>query len=774
MKTRFIALTTTLLCFVAGLSHAQQLVKGKISDEKDGSPVSFANVLLLKQDSTYIIGTTSDINGTFTLSNPANENSILSVSYIGYESACLPLNSSRNPQEEIEVQLKQSAIHLSEVTIQARSVIIKNDRKIILPNEEQIKMSTDGTDILRKMQLPRIMVDPTSGEITMSGSGTVQLRVNGVEVTSAEIASIPPADILRIEYHDDPGVRFGGADAVIDYITRRKESGGNANGVLFNSIGGKRTSADDRLALKYNFGKSEISANATYVKRKSDWTREYDEKLIFPDHEVHRVEVGEPTPFNKSILAGNLNYSLMEKDRYFFNAQLRYTYNDFPNGYEDRRSTLYTSESDVPLTISDHTVEKSKSPALDLYYQQNLSNNQLLIFNVVGTYIDTDSRRTYQEKRDNLLETDIMSHINGDKYSIIAEGIYEKKAGQGKITAGMKHLQAYTNNEYAGTTIADVSLRQAESSVYAEYQGRAGKWGYMANVSGIRLYYSQKDTHTEKYTWQSSARLAFEPSNNLYFRYRVNLRNQTPSLAAMNDVEQAIDAWQVRRGNPDLNIFHTLGQSFTAGYHKGAFGVDVLIGYEYEFKPIMESVFLDNGTFVRMYENQKSFQDLSAEATFTIKPWKNHLSLSVTPRIERFFSKGNTYRHTYTMHEVRANLDFTYNNWMANFTTITPPRSMYGEQMMKSDQMYTIMAGYKKSSWSIMAGVLNPFTSEYKTDNRNWSAIIPVTSKIHTSNNRSFLVKFAFNLNYGKQFKGGSKRTNNTDMDSGIMQGGKG
>lgn len=664
-----------------------------------------------------------------------------------------------------------SPIELNEVIIQARSVITKVDRKIIFPNDEQIKMATDGTDILRKMQLPRIMVDPTSGEITMSGNGTVQLRVNGIQVTNAEIASIPPADILRIEYHDDPGARYGNADVVIDYITRRKESGGNVNGVLFNSIGGKRTSADDRLALKYNFGKSEISANAAYVKRKSDWTREYDEKLIFPNQEIHRVEVGEPTPFNKSILAGNLNYSLMEKDRYFFNAQLRYTNNDFPNGYEDRRSTLYTSESDVPLSIFDHTVEKSKSPALDLYYQQNLSNNQLLIFNVVGTYIDTDSRRIYQEKRDGQFETDILSHINGEKYSLIAEGIYEKKVEQGKITAGMKHLQAYTNNEYAGTTIANVSLRQAESSIYAEYQGRSDKWGYMTNVSGIRLYYSQKDAHTEKYTWQASARLAFEPSDNLYFRYRVNFRNQTPSLATMNDVEQAIDSWQVRRGNPDLNVFHTLGQSITAGYHKGVFGVDVLVGYDYEFKPIMESVFPDNGTFIRMYENQRSFQDLNAEATFTIKPWKNHLSLSVTPRIERFFSKGNTYHHTYTMHEIRANLDFTYNSWAANFTTITPPRSMYGEQMMKSDQMYTIMAGYKKPSWSIMAGVLNPFTSEYKTDNRSWSAVVPVTSKIHTSNNRSFLVKLGFNLNYGKQFKGGSKRINNTDIDSGIMQG---
>ena len=72
--------------------------------------------------------------------------------------------------------------------------------------------------MLRKMQLPPIMVDALSGEISVSGNRTVQLRRNGVQVTQAEIVSIPPADILRIDYYDAPSARFGNVDAVIDYI----------------------------------------------------------------------------------------------------------------------------------------------------------------------------------------------------------------------------------------------------------------------------------------------------------------------------------------------------------------------------------------------------------------------------------------------------------------------------------------------------------------------------------------------------------------------------
>ena len=32
------------------------------------------------------------------------------------------------------------------------------------------------------------------------------------------IKAIRPADIIRIEYHDNPGLRYGNAEVVLDYI----------------------------------------------------------------------------------------------------------------------------------------------------------------------------------------------------------------------------------------------------------------------------------------------------------------------------------------------------------------------------------------------------------------------------------------------------------------------------------------------------------------------------------------------------------------------------
>lgn len=775
MKTKNITTVLLSLLFAFNALFAGNItIKGKIFDAANKNTVEFANVTLLKSDSTFLTGTASDVNGTFTIPNISKGNYLLSASFMGYDTSITPIRCE-GEDYYTEISLQSSSIFLNEVTIAAKSVINKGDRILILPSEAQIKTSTDGADLLNKMQLSRIMVDIMSGEVTASGGGEVQLRLNGVLVGYAEIASVKPEDIIRIEYHDTPGVRYGDASVVIDYITRRKESGGSIRGGAFHSIGNDRTSIDDMLSVRYNQGKSEFSANFRFIQRKGDWTREYDEKFIFPDKELHRLEVGEPTLFNKKVFYSNLNYSIQEKDNYMFNIQFRYNLNDFPAGYEDRKSKLFTSESDIPLSIYDHTKEKNHSPALDLYFYRNLKNGQSLIFNVVGTYIDTKSTRIYQEKREDVFETDILSDITGKKYSLIAEGIYEKIIGESKLTGGLKHSQSYTDNDYRGTTIQNVSMNQSESFAYAEYMLKAGKWSYMANLAFSRFYYSQKDSHNEKYALQPSVRVTYNPNKDFYFRYNAKLKNNTPAIAYLNDIEQPIDMLQVRRGNPGLKSFSSINQAFNAGFNKGIYGIDALVTYDYENKPIMESVVYEDGLFVRTYENQKSFQNLGVEVAFKLKPWKDHITLSVIPTLNRYISKGNDYLHTYTMTSVRFNIDASYKNWIANFTTITPPnRLVYGEQLMKGDLMHTLMAGYKMPSWSVMAGIHNPFIRTYRSENENWSALNPVKSDIHSRNMaRTFVVKLNFNLNFGKQVRPTNKVLQNMDNDSGIMQGTK-
>lgn len=88
-----------------------------------------------------------------------------------------------------------------------------------------MKASGNGMDLLQQMMLPRVQVDLLNNEIKATGNGVVQVRINGVKVEQDEIKALNPSDIIRIEYHDNPGLRYGNADIVLDYIVRRPDTG---------------------------------------------------------------------------------------------------------------------------------------------------------------------------------------------------------------------------------------------------------------------------------------------------------------------------------------------------------------------------------------------------------------------------------------------------------------------------------------------------------------------------------------------------------------------
>ena len=151
----------------------------------------------------------------------------------------------------------------------------------------------------------------------------------------------------------------------------------------------------------------------------------------------------------------------MENNK-MFNATFRYYTNNQPHG--DFHGALYNmaDPSDVVRMI-DKSTSINARPALDLYYQQNLKNEQTLVFNIVGTYNKSDNKRIYQESRDNIILTDVNNLTIGKKYSVIGEGIYEKKMGVNRISAGLKHTQSFSDNEYRNGHTFFTEMNQSET-----------------------------------------------------------------------------------------------------------------------------------------------------------------------------------------------------------------------------------------------------------------------------------------------------------------------
>lgn len=753
-------------------SYAGNSISGRIIDAIESTPLIGATATIFDSNGNIIIGIMADVEGRFTLKNVNNGSYTMQFQYLGYNEARIEITNLDRDVDMGNISLTVSAISLNEVVVSGDALIKKSDRQMILPTQEQKRVATNGVNLLQHMPIPRISVSPLDKTIKTTLGEDVQLRINGVEATKEEVSAIRPTDVIRVEYHDNPGLRYGGVAAVLDFIVKKREDGGNIAGDFTNGIT-HLGYGQYNLSAKYNWKKSAISAVASWQRRDLEWTRENYEDFVYPDYAVHNIELGEPTKVKFDYMNFTLNYNRTD-ERSVFNIALRNSYDDKPNAVTDRNSTLY--QGDKIYSISDKLQQRSYIPSLDIYYQLNLKNYQHLYFDVVGTYINSSSNRQFS-----MLEIGtedktptIISQTEGDKYSIIGEAIYERPLGNGKMTAGIKHTQAYMNNIYDGNISSKVSMNTAESYLFAEYNQNIKRFTYTLGFGGMRTWHQQGELSQEKYIIRPTITLSYNAPKNFYFRYRGYMSGYSPSLSELSDVTQEIDIYQIRRGNPSLHSASYISNSLTASWKCKYVSVELFGRYSYDHKPIMEETLFENNRFVRTMANQKGFHRLNLQSTIQIYPWKEHIMIKLNPFFNRYISNGNNYTHTHSNFGFRGSIVGRYKKWIVMAEMNTSFHDLWGETLSRGEALHSIAIGYNHDKFSIQGMIMNPFTKRYEQGVDNLSELAPNRQFAYSTQlSRIVMLNVSFNLGFGKQNSSSRKKINNSDTDSGILSGTK-
>ena len=762
---------TICMLLVQGMAMANTRISGIVVDDVDASPLIGATVVLEDGNARQVMGVTTDSNGRFELKEVPKGSYILQCSYVGYESFTMALKQVDKRMDLGEIRLKPASEVLGEVLVEGEQVIQKIDRQLVMPTEAQKKASTNGVALLQHLQLPNLRINAIEKSVATSYGESVQLRINGVEVTQADIVAIRPEDVVRVEYHEQPGLRYGGAAAVVDYIVRRRDSGGNisadvTNGVTLPGFGNYQASG------KYHRGKSSFSALMQWSRRDLEWNRENEETFHYPDKVMHNQEVvAAPNRVKYDYLTTALNYSYTNAEKSMLNIALRNNLQDIPYSFTDRNSLLY--QADRVYEVKDRESTRTNIPSLDIYYQLNLKNDQHLYFDVVGTYLGTSVQRTYSMAEQGQAPVEIFSKTEGDKYSVIGEAIYERPLWGGKLTSGMKHNQATMDNVYDGNAQTKVSMNTAETSVFAEYQLKVKKLNYTVGVGAMRTSYEQGGASQEKYFFRPTLNLSYQMGK-MFWRYNASLSGNAPSLSALSDVVQNMDAYQVRRGNPDLKSSTYFTNRLSAGYRIKGMSMEVSARYSYDHNPIMEETLYEDGMFVRTYDNQKGFHRLLLQGNIQLQPFKQYLSINLNPFFNRYISQGNTYTHTHSNWGFRGSIVGMYKHWVLMADMSTSNHELWGETINKGESIHTVVLGYNKGKWAIQAMMMNPFSDDYHQGTENVSKLAPNKQLAFSKNlTRMFLLNASFNLDFGKQKQSARKRIDNSDTDAGILSGSK-
>ena len=751
-------------CMIQGVFAQNLEIKGMVRNGRDKVPLEFANVVLQTADSVFITGTTTDGKGRFMLDKVKAGDYLLAVSSLGYETQYIALDGFNKSIDLKEILMEDAAVSLDGVTVSASNTSSRSDRKLIFPSDRQVKASTNGMDLLQQLMLPKITVNPMSNEIKVPGNGEVQLRINGVKVELDEIKALLPTDIIRIEFHDNPGLRYRNAEVVLDYIVRRPETGGNFSVDM--SQGVNALWGEHRVSGKINHKKSEFGASYRIGPRDFyGMSRDNEEIFHLADGTVlHRKETGDPSHASMFMHNLNLNYSVQDPEKYLFNATFRYWNNHQPHW--DYRGILSNLDNpDDYVDMVDLNSSDNQVPALDLYYQRNLKNDQTLVFNVVGTYNRTSSHRFYQESRGEELLTDINNRVSGKKYSLIGEAIYEKKLANGNsLSGGVWHTQSFSDNEYRNGHDYETHMDQSASSIYGEFKGKVRKLDYMLGVELARLYYKQEgtDDSDQFYTFNPRFTLQYALPGQSFIRLKGYVGNLSPSLGNLNAVEQVIDSLQLQRGNPRLESYMSYLLDLNYEYQKGIFYALVNGTYEYVPNAIMDEKYQEGNKIIQTWNNQKNWQRVVGFAMFRVGPIKDILQFSFTGGVNHYISNGNTYSHRYTNWYCNMQASFTWKKFMLMYQMNTNWNRFWGETLEGGENIQMFMAKYNFKNLSLGIGAFNPFSDNWKVQSENWNqyASSKKTSYIKESS-RLFVVSVSYNFSFGRTYKAGQKRLNN-------------
>lgn len=765
---KFLILAVMLAVQVAAM--ADNRISGRLLDDNDNSALTGANVVLQADTSKVLFVSVTDGTGHFEIKDVDDGSYVLRFSCLGYEPQSVSLANLDGDIYMGEIRLVPTATALGEVVVEGSAVINKIDRQIILPTSAQRKASTNGISLLQHLQVASLVINPLDKSIKTNLGDEVQLRINGVVSDKNDVMALHPADIVRIEYHDNPGLKYGDAAAVVDYIVKRKETGGNVAADLMNGI--KPLGAGDyNISARYNRNKSVVGAVFSWERRDLEWTRENRETFVCPGRTVENKEIGNPTKIKYDRMNLNLSYNYAD-DKNMLNVAFRNIYNNTPNSFYDRSSVLY--QDGTAYNITNKQKEDSYIPSLDVYYQRSMKNNQNLYVDVVGTYLKSSSDRYYSMSQAEAAADEIVSVVDGERYSIIGEAIYEKQFDNGTLTAGGRHSQSSMNNVYDGNLSSKVDMNQAETYVFAEFQSSVKRLNYRVGIGAMRTYYEQGGASQEKYIFRPTLSLSYNFNDKVFMRYNAEMSGYAPSLADLSDVSQAMDLYQVRRGNPALHSVTYYTQSLMASWRSRYVNVELFGRYSYDDNPMMEETLYEDGMFVRAMANQRGFHRLNLQATVQVMPYKEYVAIRLTPFFNRYISLGNGYTHTHSNPGFRGSIMGMYKNWSMMIEMNTSYHTLWGETLQKEEKLHSVAIGYNTEKWGVQMMLMNPFTKRYEQSVENRSRLAPYNQVAYSNDfKRMVMVNVSFNLDFGKQRNAAGKRINNSDTDTGILSGNK-
>ncbi|MEZ4722334.1 MAG: TonB-dependent receptor [Flavobacteriales bacterium] len=290
-------LFVVFLGFCGGLMAQTGTIRGFVYDKKSGEPIIFTNVFLKGTQ----IGTSTDVNGYYSITKVPAGDYTLSVSALGYADLEEQVSLANGQIVNKKLFIETKAAELDVVEISADKIESQNEVKMsvqkITPKEIE-KLPTVGgeSDIAQYMQvLPGVIfTGDQGGQLYIRGGSPVQNKVmlDGMIVYnpfhSIGLFSVFDTDIIRNAdvYTGGYGANYGGRISSIMDITTIDGNHNEFHGNFAVSTFGAKLNVEGPLVKPKTIGGSSVSyiasAKHSYLDKSSKLVYNYIDKDGLP------------------------------------------------------------------------------------------------------------------------------------------------------------------------------------------------------------------------------------------------------------------------------------------------------------------------------------------------------------------------------------------------------------------------------------------------------------------------------------------------------------
>lgn len=591
---------------------------------------------------------------------------------------------------------------LDEVVITADSQIETAKKVILRPTKLEKRHSTNGYSLLENMNLPDFNVDASAKSILTVAGRDVTILVNGVEADPDELATLAASEIIQIDYRRNPGGRYVGSGAVMNFITVRRDYGGNIY-----------LSADEGLARHYgnyigmaNYNKKALTLTVT---ANGEWDScsqltSADNAFALNDGELHQsiTPVEGETHTNSQYLNFKVAHAA---ENHSFDISLALTRSATPkNLMQD--NIAYAGLYDFTSVATRRSSESGLSPVMKMHYNLYLPGGHTLMVISTLRHGHTDYRSVYSESntadiQNNTVENNVLASATLGYFKTLREGL--------SLGVTVDEYYNYYNDAYSGSFNSRQTLtnNHAMAMAHLDHNLPCGLVYYVS--AGITDLYSTIGGHDDnQLTPKAFYGLTYAINQKHSLSLNGNYVHSIYNPSYKNDAVVRTSFFEATVGNPDLEQLNAIQNVVSYNGRVGRFGLSFTYDFLKYFRNTSNRYFAVSDVMYHQLVNDGSFSynKLIFGASANLLDKKLRLKGEATFSINRFDSE---YRPTRS-NDWRADLGASYmfGDWQVGASYALPYAALGTDgAKVHNPAQYGLTVGWQRGSWAAECRVEN-------------------------------------------------------------------